>query len=62
MTDWRSMVASVPDGGTGTGAGSGVCRTPEGGTAPVTCASNMELGVWANANAVSVKRPSPSTR
>jgi hypothetical protein len=31
VTAWRSSVGSTPDGGTKTGAGGGVIRTPEGG-------------------------------
>ena len=45
MTARRSIGAKTPDGGTATGAGGGVTRTPAEGTEPVTCATSIALGV-----------------
>src|ERR1700759_4084253 len=45
----------TPDGGTTTGAGAGVAKTPEEGTEP-----GIEFGVCASANDVFVSRPMPS--
>jgi hypothetical protein len=44
-TSWRSTFGRTPDGGTKTGAGGGVVRTPEAGAEDGPCATNVGLGV-----------------
>jgi hypothetical protein len=53
---------TTPDGGTGTGAGGSVRRTPEEGPGASACAINVALDVCPCANDAGVNRPMPSAR
>jgi hypothetical protein len=65
LTGWCSTVGkgiTTPDGGTGTGAGGSVRRTPEEGPGASACAINVALDVCPCANDAAVDRPMPSAK